>query len=138
MTESKKGDEGYAFWDQDETTFSQLIMEYGSNDYLYVIPPEVLSMKLHLHSGIPIPRESWSDLLEVILTHNGIGVKQLNSYTRQLYLMKQDLIAVDHILNNRRDLALIPLKHGSPISFLLHLKGSKGSPNFLSVFAISK
>ena len=110
VTESKKEDEGYALWDQDETTLSQLIMEYGSNDYLYIVPPEILSMKLHLHSGVPIPRESWSDLLEVILSHNGVGVKQLNSYTRQLYILKQDLVAVDHILNAPSDLDRIPPK----------------------------
>jgi len=110
VTESKKEDEGYALWDQDETTLSQLIMEYGSNDYLYIVPPEVLAMKLNLHSGVPIPRESWSDLLEIILSHNGIGVKQLNSYTRQLYILKQDLVAVDHILNDPRDFMRIPPK----------------------------
>ena len=108
VTEAKKEDEGYALWDQDETSLSQLIMEYGSNDYLYVVPPEMLSMKLHLHSGVPIPRESWSELLEVILSHNGIGVKQLNAYTRQLYILKQDLIAVDQILSDPRDLLRIP------------------------------
>lgn len=108
VLESKKEDEGYALWDQEETTLSQLIMEYGSSDFLYVIPPEVLSMKLHMHSDIPIPRESWSDLLEIILAHNGIGIKQLNSYTRQLYILKQDLVAVDQILNDPRDLLRIP------------------------------
>ncbi|MCB1107133.1 MAG: hypothetical protein KDK76_03455 [Chlamydiia bacterium] len=107
VNESKKEDEGYALWDEEETTFSQLIMEYGSSDFLYVVPPEVLTMKLHLHSAIPIPRESWSDLLEVVLAHNGIGVKQLNSYTRQLYILKQDLVAVDQILNDPRDLLRI-------------------------------
>ncbi len=110
VNESKQDDEGYALWDQEDTSLSQLIMEYGSHDYLYIVPPEVLSMKLHMHSGIPIPRESWSDLLEIILSHNGIGVKQLNSYTRQIYILKQDLIAVDQILNNPADLMRIPPK----------------------------
>ncbi|MCB1072956.1 MAG: hypothetical protein H7A41_02830 [Chlamydiales bacterium] len=110
VNESKKDDEGYALWDQEETTLTQLIMEYGSQDYLYIIPPEILSMKLHMHSGIPIPRESWSDLLEIILSHNGIGVKQLNSYTRQLYILKQDLVAVDQVLNDPIDLIRIPPK----------------------------
>jgi len=110
VTESKKDDEGYALWDQEETTLSQLIMEYGSSDYLYVVPPEVLSMKLHMHSDIPIPRESWNDLLEIILSHNGIGVKQLNPYTRQLYILKQDLVAVDQILNDPIDLNRVPPK----------------------------
>ncbi|MDJ0651917.1 MAG: hypothetical protein QNJ27_02780 [Simkaniaceae bacterium] len=110
VNESKKDDEGYALWDQEETTFTQLIMEYGSHDYLYIIPPEILSMKLHMYSGIPIPRESWSELLEIIFSHSGIGVKQLNAYTRKLYILKQDLVAVDQILTNPLDLTRIPPK----------------------------
>ncbi|MBI3211205.1 MAG: hypothetical protein HYZ47_00755, partial [Simkania negevensis] len=110
VEETKREDEGYAIWDQEETTLSQLIMEYGSNDYLYVVPPEILSMKLHMHSNIPIPRESWSSLLEIILSHNGIGIKQLNPYARQLYVLKQDLIAVDTILNNQKALSDLPPK----------------------------
>ncbi|MDN3508876.1 MAG: hypothetical protein P0S93_02455 [Candidatus Neptunochlamydia sp.] len=110
VNESKKDDEGYALWDQEEIKLTQLIMEYGSHDYLYIIPPEILSMKLHMHSEIPIPRESWSDLLEIILSHNGIGVKQLNSYTRQLYILKQDLVAVDQVLNDPIDLIRVPPK----------------------------
>ena len=102
-----EGGEGYAFWDREEVTLSELIMEYGSNDYLYVIPPEIVTMKLHVHSSIPVPRESWSRLLEILLSHNGIGYKQLNPYTRQLYLLKQDLIAVDGIVNRKGDLSRI-------------------------------
>lgn len=110
VAEAKKDDEGYALWDQEDTSLTQLVMEYGSHDYLYIIPPEILSMKLHMHSGIPVPRESWSDLLDIILSHNGIGIKQLNSYTRQLYILKQDLVAVDQILNTPVELLRIPPK----------------------------
>ncbi len=102
--EGKKEDEGYALWDQEETTLSQLIMEYGSADYLYIIPPEIFPMKIHMHSSIPIPRESWNYLLEIVLSQNGVGIKQLNPYTRQLYILKQGLIAVDSILNSAKEL----------------------------------
>ncbi len=108
VEETKKEGEGYSLWDQEETTLSQLIMEYGSADYLYVVPPEILSMKIHMHSSIPIPRESWNELLELVLSHNGIGIKKLNPYARQLYILKQDLIAVDQILNKREDLVKLP------------------------------
>ena len=110
VEETKKDDEGYALWDQEETLLSQLIMEYGSNDYLYIVPPEILSMKIHMYSSIPIPRESWSDLLQIILSHNGIGIKQLNPYTRQLYILKQDLTAVDNIINSPLELMRVPAK----------------------------
>jgi general secretion pathway protein D len=108
LEEIGREDESYAFWDQEETTLSQLVMEYGSSDYLYVVPPEMLTMKVHVHSMMPIPRESWSDLLEIILSQNGIGFKQLNPYARQLYMLKQDLLTVDHITNNPHDLKKIP------------------------------
>lgn len=108
LVESKQEEESYAFWDQEETTLSQLIMEYGASDYLYIVPPEMLTMKMNMHSSVPIPRESWSDLLEIILTQNGIGVKQLNAYARQLYNLKQDLLTVDVIANNPKDLKRIP------------------------------
>lgn len=97
-------EEGYALWDQEETLISQLVMEYGSSDYLYVVPPEVAAMKIHVHSQVPIPRESWSDLLEVILVQNGVGVKELNSYGKQLYLLKQNLIAVKDVVADVNEL----------------------------------
>lgn len=134
VEETKKDDEGYALWDQEETTLTELIMEYGSTDYLYVIPPEILSMKIHMHSGIPIPRESWSDLLEIILSHNGIGVKQLNPYTRQLYILKQDLIAVDHILNTLSDLEKIPEKSRVAYVFTPPPERIKGVARFFERF----
>lgn len=108
LDETKKDEESYAFWDQEETTLSQLVMEYGASDYLYVIPPEMVALKVHMHSMMPVPRESWSDLLEIILSQNGVGVKQLNPYARQLFILKQDLLTVDHITNHRRDLLTIP------------------------------
>ncbi len=107
VDESMKTDEGYGFWDQGETTLSQLIMEYGAMDYLYVIPQELGSMKINLFSTIPIPHESWNEILELILMHNGIGVKKLNSYLRQLYILKHDPTNVEAIATSKLDLQLL-------------------------------
>ena len=104
--ESEK--ESYAFWDQGETTLSQLVMEYGAGDYLYVIPFELGSMKLQLFSGIPIPHDSWEEMLELILSHNGIGVKTLNSFMKQLYVLKHNPGHVDAIVTSEEQLKLIP------------------------------
>ena len=134
VEETKKEDEGYGLWDQEETTLSQLIMEYGSTDYLYVIPSEILSMKIHMHSSIPIPRESWNELLELVLSHNGIGVKKLNPYARQLYILKQDLIAVDQILNKREDLLKIPSKRRIVYIFTPPPERLKGVSHFFERF----
>jgi len=106
--DAKKEEEGYGLWDQEETTLSQLITEYGAMDFLYIIPPEIAALKLNLHSTVPIPRESWRDLLELLLNQNGIGIKQLGPYTRQLFIFKQDLSAVQKIATTREGLQLIP------------------------------
>src|SRR3989344_6027671 len=45
VEEGLSSDEVYAFWDVGEITLSQLIMEYGATDYLYVIPQELGGMK---------------------------------------------------------------------------------------------
>lgn len=102
-------EEESGLFDQEEATLSQLVMEYGAPDFLYVIPPEISAMKLHMHSEVPIPRESWSGLLEAILAQNGVGIRKLNPYTCQLYRMKEDLIAVDAIVSRKEDLALLPV-----------------------------
>jgi general secretion pathway protein D len=104
LQESKKDEEGYGLWDQEETTLAQLVMEYGALDYLYVVPPEMSGLKLNMHSNIPIPRESWSDVLEIILAHSGIGVKKLNAYARQLYVLKQDPSTIQHVASSLEDL----------------------------------
>ncbi len=102
------GPESYGLFDQEESTISQLVMEYGAPDFLYVIPSEVGSMKIHMHSEVSIPRESWSDLIEGILHQNGVGIREINPFTRQLVLLKQDLIAVDAIVSSKEDLYMLP------------------------------
>ncbi len=108
VTEAKRDEEGYALWDQEETTLSSLVMEYGASDYLYIVPPELAGIKINMHSGIPIPRESWGEALEIILNHNGIGIKKLNAYARHLYVFKQDLSCVQAIVCSESQLQWIP------------------------------
>lgn len=103
----KNTDSPFAYWDMEETTLSQLVIEYGSQDYLYIVPPDLSAMKIHLHSMIPIPRESWSEILEILLTQNGIGIKKISPYVRQLYQLKQEPSAVALIATSAKDLALI-------------------------------
>lgn len=107
VAESKRDEEGYALWDQEETTLASLVVEYGASDYLYIVPPELAGIKINMHSGIPIPRESWGEALEIILSHNGIGIKRLNTYARQLYVLKQDLSNVQAITSSEEHLRFI-------------------------------
>lgn len=92
-----RDNEKYGVWEGDDVTLSQLVMEHGSQDYLYVIPQELVTMKLHMHSSLMIPRESWPSLLEGILKYNGVGVREVNAYTKQLFSLKQDFTAISAI-----------------------------------------
>lgn len=109
--------EGYGLWHAPETTLEQLIIDYGSQDYVYLIPPEVGSIKLSINSNLPIPRAAWSEMLELILKQNGVGVHTLNPYLRQLYLVKQNFSHLRLITNNRQDLEVLP--PDARVSFVL-------------------
>ncbi len=109
-------EEPYGFWDQGETTLSQLIMEYGSCDFLYIIPLEIGSIKIHMCSNIPIPKESWNEMIELILLHNGIGIKKLGSYLRQVFILKHDLMNIEAVAKSLDD-----LKHLSGLSSVFYV-----------------
>lgn len=100
--------EPYALWHQPDVTLEQLVNDYGSQDYVYIMSPEIAAMRLSVDSNLPIPRASWDEVLELILVQNGVGIKQLNPYVRQLYLMQQDKSAISLITNKREDLEIYP------------------------------
>ncbi|PIS03298.1 MAG: hypothetical protein COT85_01050 [Chlamydiae bacterium CG10_big_fil_rev_8_21_14_0_10_42_34] len=104
VEETAQNDEPYAMWDVGETTLSQLVMEYGASDFLYVIPQELSGMKISLFSGIPLPHESWSEMIEMILAQNGVGVKRLNAFVKQLYILKLDPSAIEAVIAKEIDL----------------------------------
>lgn len=104
--EAAGADEAYALWDLGETTLSQLVMEYGAADYLYIIPQELSSMKISLFSSVPLPKESWGEMIEMILSHNGVGVKRINPFAKQLYVLKLDPCAIEGIVSKEQDLEL--------------------------------
>ena len=106
VSESSAEDDAYALWDVGETTLGHLIMEYGASDHLYIIPPELSSMKISLFSSIPLPRESWGEMIEMILAQNGVGVKKLNPFAKQLYILKLDPSAIQGIVDREQDLHL--------------------------------
>lgn len=136
--DAKREEEGYALWDQEETTLGQLVMEYGAMDYLYIVPPEMATLKLHMHSSIPIPRESWSDVLEIILAHNGIGVKKLNAYARQLYILKQEPSAIQTIISQPQDLLFVPAQARLFYVFSPPIEQVKSTFQFFERFADAK
>lgn len=106
VAETARNEEPCALWDVGETTLSQLVMEYGAPDFLYVIPQELSGMKITLFSGIPLPHESWSEMIEMILAQNGVGVKRLNPFVKQLYILKLDPSAIEAVVAKETDLQL--------------------------------
>jgi general secretion pathway protein D len=136
--ETKKEDENYSLWDQEETTLGQLVMEYGAQDYLYIIPPEMNALKLNMHSNLPIPRESWGEMLDIILAHNGVGAKKINPYTKQLYLLKQDPSFIQAILSRPEDLFLLPSQTRLFYVFSPNPEQVKSTLQFFERFADAK
>lgn len=98
----------YGLWHQPETTLGQLIIDYGSHHYVYLMSPEIADIKLSVDSNLPIPRSSWDQMMDLILTQNGLGFKQLNPYLRQLYRIKDDNSGIRLITNNKSDVEVFP------------------------------
>lgn len=98
----------YGLWHAPETTLEQLVIDYGSQDYVYLIPADVGSIRLSVNSNLPIPRSAWNEMLELILNQNGVGIRSLNPYLRQLYFLQQDHSNIAMITNQREDLELLP------------------------------
>ena len=113
--------ETYSLWHQPDTTLGQLILDFGSQDYVYVFPPEIANLRLSIDSQLPIPRENWNEMLEWILWHRGIGIRQLNPYLRALYMIKQDPTGVAAITSKRADLLSFPPR--STVCFVLSQSG---------------
>lgn len=107
MAATSTVDESYALWHQPDATLGQLIIDYGSNNYVYLLPQEISSIKLNVDSNLPVPRASWNEMLELILTQNGVGIKQLNPYLRQLYFIKEDKSNLKLITSKRQDLEFL-------------------------------
>ncbi len=105
---SKEAD--YALWNQPDTTIGQLVNDFGSYNYLYVTSPDISTMKISLDSNLPIPRSSWDEVLEFILNQSGVGIRQLNPYVRELYIINNDLSNPRLITAKREDLELFPAR----------------------------
>lgn len=107
ISEQDMESEQEGLWHQPDTTIGQLVIDYGTFDYIYLMPPEIASLKVHVSSQLSVPRAMWSEMLELILANSGIGVKQLNPLLRQLIFLRlnqSDLVA---ITDSQQELKLI-------------------------------
>lgn len=108
---------GYSLWYQPETTVGQLINDYGSHSYIYVASAEIAKIKISVDSNLPIPRASWDEVLEMILNQSGVGIRQLNSFLRELYWLDVNHSNLELITNSRNELELMPSR--SQVAFML-------------------
>lgn len=127
--------EEYALWHQPETTLQQIVMDYGAGDYMYLIPPEVGGIRMSLNSSLPIPREAWGECLELILEEYGIGIRQLNPYLRELYILRSNPSGIKALLDSPQDLDAYP-SHAR-VCFVLSPSGAdpRSDLYFLEKFA---
>jgi len=108
---SKKlaNDEDEALWHQPDTTIGQLVIDYGSLDHVYLMPPEIANLKIHVSSQLTVPRASWNEMIEQILASYGIGVKQMNTFVRQLFFLRLNQSGPSAICENMNELQAQPL-----------------------------
>ncbi|MCP5507972.1 MAG: hypothetical protein H7A37_06705 [Chlamydiales bacterium] len=69
-------DEEYALFHQPDTTLGDLVIDYGSHDYVYLMTADIASLPVSVNSNIPIPRASWDEMLEMILVRTALASKQ--------------------------------------------------------------
>lgn len=102
----QEGKSTYDVWDRESMSLGDFLLEYGSSDYLYFYPPEIGSVRIVLRSGLPLPKESWTEMVQMILSHNGIGIKQTHPWIRELYFVKNDLTVPQVITNKAEDVEM--------------------------------
>jgi len=107
-TASQAGEDRYALWHQPETTLEELVINYGVQDYVYIMSPEVSGIKLSVNSNLPVPRAVWTEMLDQILNQNGVGIRQLNPFLRELFFIRETGVPVKHISSNPEDLLTLP------------------------------
>ncbi len=100
--------EPYGLFHQPETTIEQLVIDYGSQDFVYLIPKEVGSIPISLSSRLPVPRSGWNEMVELILNQSGVVVTSLNPYLRKLSLAKDDFSRIRRIVTDRNMLSFVP------------------------------
>lgn len=103
-SQSPAAAEQSASWHFPEITLYQLIVEFGSQEHLYLIPPEIASQKVSVVAGFAIPRASWPDLVEWVLAQQGLATRPLNAFCRQIYSLADRSPQIDAIVQKCGDL----------------------------------
>ncbi len=110
-------DEFDGIWHQPDTTLGQLVIDYNISDMVYVMPPEIAAMKVHLSSQLTVPKAVWTDMLELIMAQMGVGIKQVMPFVKQLYFLRVNQSGLQFITDDR--LLLEAVSEESKVAFVL-------------------
>jgi len=102
--------EPYALMNASEILLSDFVNEYSNSQYIYLVPPEIASIRLNIQSNFPIPRQSWQECLETILDEYGLATREINPYLRQIYSTAMDYCGPKIITDSLDELACLPPK----------------------------
>lgn len=97
-----------ALWHQPDTSVGQLVIDYGEAEYVYVMPPEIAGLKIHVSSQLSVPKALWGQLLEYVLAGYGVGVKQIGPFLRQLSFLRLNGSGLVAITDSQEELQLFP------------------------------
>lgn len=124
MSAQGNNEEYFSLMHESEISLEQLIIDYASSNYLYVIPSEMAKIQLNLSSSLPIPKAAWEEIVELICSQNGIGIKPLNSFVKTLYWTLGDhSSSLKYITHKTEELEIIePFQR---VCFILSLEGSE-------------
>ncbi len=113
----QKEDEFDGVWHQPDTTLGQLIIDYNASSTVYIVPLEIAGLKVHLSSQLAIPKASWTEMLELILSQMGVGIKQVIPFVKQLYLFRLNQSGLQAITDDRFLIDAFP--DDSKVAFVL-------------------
>lgn len=100
--------EPYCLLHAPEMSLAEFIMEFVGDDAIFIIPPEIESMRIHVCSNFPLPKEGVHECLETILAQYGIGIRKLSPYLSELFLTVTEPSGLDAILDDPQKLAALP------------------------------
>lgn len=95
-----------SLWHMPETTVRQFLIDFGSSEVIYLIPEDIAQRKISFISTLSLPRQLWPDLVELLLSDMGIGVRQVNVFCKELFSVNVSE-GFEQILDQRDRLLLV-------------------------------
>lgn len=100
--------EHFPLENHEDLSLSQFVIQYAPEHLVYLIPPECDNIKIHISSTLTPPEDSWEEILRIVLNAHGVGIKNLNPFIKQLYLMEERKIHVEFLTHEIEELNKLP------------------------------